>query len=286
MQDSTMRATKWLPGAALLMLASLQLQAADGSYEINQACVAVGCFSGDAPGFPVSISAPGKYTLSSDVTVSSGTTTNAIEIQVSRVDLDLNGHMINGGGSCTGTPVSSCSGFQGGRAVQISGSGVFVVHVHNGTIRGFGDAALIGFGVDSGTQFDHLVVTENLFGALLVGDSDKSAIRIDQCSFTRNGATALGIANNVYADLRITNSVFAGNRFNAVDGGDGSTFTDNVFSDNGGFGIICYPTASSICALGRNAFQGNNGGGAAAQWSIHIVRDMVGNVCLDDGNCP
>ena len=94
------------------------------------------------------------------------------------------------------------------------------------------------------------------------------------------------VANNVYADLRITNSVFAGNRFNAVDGGDGSTFTDNVFSDNGGFGIICYPTASSICALGRNAFQGNNGGGAAAQWSIHIVRDMVGNVCLDDGNCP
>jgi hypothetical protein len=41
-----------------------------------------------------------------------------------------------------------------------------------------------------------------------------------------------------------------------------------------------------ICALGRNSFYANNGGGAASQWSITAVRDMGGNVCMDDNTCP
>jgi hypothetical protein len=35
--------------------------AGDGQVEIHQACVAIGCFAGDAPGFPVEIIAPGSY---------------------------------------------------------------------------------------------------------------------------------------------------------------------------------------------------------------------------------
>ncbi len=285
MHDSTIRALK-LHGAALLVCASLQVQAAEGSYEINQDCVAVGCFSGDSPGYPVTITAPGLYKLSSDLNVTGNSSPNGIEISTSLVNLDLNGHTMNGGGSCTGTPVTSCSGSMSSRGIQISGSGVIVAHVHDGTIRGFGESGVTAFAIDSGTLFDHLVVTENLYGMFVIGDSSKSSIRIDQCSFSRNGDVGLSVANNVYADLRVTNSAFAGNRQQGVSGGDGSTFTDNTFSDNGSFGITCYPTATSVCALGRNAFQGNNGGGAAAQWSIHTVRDMTGNVCMDDGTCP
>ena len=285
MHDSTIRAMKLL-GAAMLVCASLQVQAANGSYEINQDCVATGCFSGDSPGYPVTISAPGLYTLSSDMNVTGGSSVNGIEIQSSQVDLDLNGHTLSGGGSCVGTPVTSCSGFQGGRGISVSGTGVLVVHVHTGTIRGFADSGMVAFGVDSGTLFDHLLVAENSFGILIVADSSKSNIRIDQCAFSRNGGQSLGVANNIYSDLRVTNSTFAGNRTEGVGAGDGSTFLDNTFSDNGGVGLICYPPATSVCALGRNTFLGNNGGGTAAQFSIHTVRDMTGNVCMDDGNCP
>lgn len=188
MHDSTMRAMK-LQFAGLLALLSLQLHAAEGSFEINQDCVAAGCFSGDSPGYPVTITTPGRYALSSDLNVTGGSSTNGIEISASLVDLDLNGHTLNGGGSCTGTPVTSCSGFLGGRGVQISGTGALVVHVHDGTLRGFADSGMVAFGVDSGTLFDHLLVTENFFGVLLVADSSKSNIRIDQCAFSRNGGS-------------------------------------------------------------------------------------------------
>ncbi|MEP6882050.1 MAG: hypothetical protein ABI866_08660 [Dokdonella sp.] len=278
--------TLTLLGSTLLACASLHAHAAAGSFEINQDCAAAGCFSGDSPGFPVTITVPGRYELSSDMKVTGGTSVNGIEIQTSQVDLDLNGHTLGAGGSCSGTPVTSCSGSQGGRGIYISGNGVISVHVHNGAITGFSDSAVVAFGIESGTLFDHLMVAENQFGILLVGASSKTTIWIDQSAFARNGGQALGIANNIYAHLRVTNSTFSGNRLEGVSAGDGSTFTDNTFNENGGVAIICYPTASAVCAIGRNSFVGNNGGGAAAQFSIHTVRDMSGNACLDDGNCP
>ncbi len=39
----------------LLAFATCSALAADGALEINQDCAAVGCFSGDTAGFPVSI---------------------------------------------------------------------------------------------------------------------------------------------------------------------------------------------------------------------------------------
>lgn len=286
MHDSTMRATKWLPGAALLMLASLQLQAAEGNYEINQACAAAGCFSGDSPGYPITITVPGSYELTSDLNVTGGNSTNGIEVSVSMVNIDLNGHVLNGGGSCAGTPVTSCSGSTGGRGIQISGTGPVVLHVHDGVIRGFSQAGIVSFATDSGTRFDHLLVTENQYGVAIIGDSSKSSIEISDCTVSRNSGDGLTFSNNVYSNFRVTRSVFAGNQFNGVFAGDGSTLTDNTFTDNGNFGIRCFPTPSGVCAVGRNSFYGNNGGGALAQWSIPVVRDMAGNVCLDDGNCP
>ena len=95
---------------ALLLLAPLLAHAADGVYEINQDCAVVGCFAGDTPGFPVTISQPGRYVLTSNL-VASGAVSSVqmIDGGASFVDLDLNGFTLEGGQTCTGTPVATCT---------------------------------------------------------------------------------------------------------------------------------------------------------------------------------
>lgn len=113
---------------------------ADGAREIHPLCVASGCFAGDAPGFPVEITEPGRYRLTGNLDLSgepSPTDTTGIEITASDVDLDLNGFSIQGGVSClfNGTAVS-CSLPEGaGDGIAISGQGV---SVRSGAVVGVG----------------------------------------------------------------------------------------------------------------------------------------------------
>ena len=73
---------------------SLPVQASDGVSEINQVCaLQTGCFSGDAPGFPVTISAAGSYLLTSNLEISSNLVPG-ISIDDSDVVVDLNGFAI------------------------------------------------------------------------------------------------------------------------------------------------------------------------------------------------
>ncbi len=84
---------------AALMLAGL-VYAQDGALEINQACVAEGCFSGDTAGFPVRITNPGAYRLTSNLDTQ-GELVRAISISnVDGVDLDLNGFTVSGPQTC------------------------------------------------------------------------------------------------------------------------------------------------------------------------------------------
>ncbi len=75
--------------------------AADGVVLIDQnRALAGGVAPGDAPGFPVTLSQPGSYRLSGNLTVPANT--DGIVIAADRVTLDLNGFSISGGGSGTG----------------------------------------------------------------------------------------------------------------------------------------------------------------------------------------
>jgi hypothetical protein len=59
----------WTIALLTIALASPAL-AVDGVLEINQACaVNTGCFSGDAAGLPVTITAAGSYRLTGNLTV-------------------------------------------------------------------------------------------------------------------------------------------------------------------------------------------------------------------------
>jgi len=157
-----------------------------------------------------------------------------------------------------------------------------VARVHNGSVRGFGNGGLVVFAASDGTLIEHLTLTENSFGMLLVGSGPNATTRIRDSQFVRNlfeGATTA----NSGARLLVENSSFAGNSQDGLSLSTGSVSVGNRFNDNGAFGLQC---GGSTCALGQNTFMGNNGGGAAAQFNVGTLRDMGGNVCLDDGTCP
>jgi len=108
--------------------------AVDGVIEIHQAAVAQGGITpGDAPGFPVTLSRPGSYRLTSSLSSSSRGTVY-VAIASAGVVLDLNGFAIGcfEGASCA----ASASG-QG-----ISGASWDDVTIRNGTVTGVGSSCI------------------------------------------------------------------------------------------------------------------------------------------------
>ena len=124
-----------LAGLAIAMATAFPLGAVDGVVLISQnGALAGNVTPGDAPGFPVTISAAGSYRLSSNLTVPDANTT-AIQITADNVTLDLNGFAIVGPTVCSGQPVTSCSPFGFGSGVSSLKSNIVVF---SGTIRGMG----------------------------------------------------------------------------------------------------------------------------------------------------
>src|SRR5512144_1730857 len=97
----------WLALAAIAAAAaSTPVLGVDGMKLIDQArAFAGGLTPGDAPGFPVTISQPGSYRLSGNLTVPDANTT-AIDITSSDVTIDLNGFAIIGPTVCGGFPIA------------------------------------------------------------------------------------------------------------------------------------------------------------------------------------
>ena len=221
--------------AFLMILAALglPLHAVDGVVLINQnAALAGNVTSGDAAGFPVTISVPGSYKLSSNLTVPDPNTT-AIEITVDGVTIDLNGFAILGPSVCSGSPaVVSCSPTGSGRGISSSNSDIAIF---NGRIQGMGSDGIHLSG-------DHLRVekiraisngVQGIFARSAAGDADVIA-----CIGSNNGFSGI-LVNGV-----ATGNTATGNR----DGGivvDGTAF-NNVARTNRGVGII-----------GNGTFSGN-----------------------------
>ena len=103
----------------VMVVFSTPAGAVDGVIEINQASALAGNVAiGDStPGFPVTLTAPGSYRLTSNLAVANAAT-NVIEITGNDVTLDLNGFTIQGPVVCGGTPLL-CNNPGGG---SISGS--------------------------------------------------------------------------------------------------------------------------------------------------------------------
>ena len=281
-------------GLALFLILPVA-HARDGAYEINQDCVAVGCFPGDDPGFPVQITKPGAYVLTSDLLVNAGAVPG-ISIAATPVDLDLNHHAIDGGGSCTGTPVTNCTPGQGNYGILHGyGAARGTFHLHDGTVHGFtngiggGPIAIILDEAD-GVVMERVYVTENGGNcAVAIGsDTKPGTLRVRDSQISRNLSYGMcpAAASGTPATFSavVENDDFSGNGVYGILSFAALVVTGSRFTANGNLALN--ENAGAIVALGGNTFSGNNGGGANSQFTISTLRDMGGNVCIDHATCP
>jgi hypothetical protein len=264
----------WWPICALA--APMSALAAGGTFEINQDCAAAGCFAGDTAGFPITITQSGTYVLTSDLVVNGGT--DGIDITAAEVDLDLNGHSMSGGGSCTGAPVSACTGANSSDGIAFNGSASGHIRVHNGTVRGFGNYGIEGYESGNGIRLENLTLAENsAYGTYLGTGSYTSVVQVRNSSFVRNNQG--GLLSQI--SVNVEKCMFSGNKFLGLDVNNNTAVIANSrFENNGAEGMKSLTMSTT---LDHNAFLHNNGG--AAQWNIATLLDMGGNVCADHA-CP
>jgi len=282
---------------ALLFLAGTSwtgiAQAADGVLEINQDCVAVGCFAGDTAGTPVTLPGNGRYRLTSSLTGGSRIQFGPDALDV---DLDLNGYTIDGGGRCTGLPTSGCSVLATGPAINLpllpAGS-YYYARIHDGTIRGW-VTAVNAASLADGSRFDRLWIDQNgatLSGTLFLTKGEPlSTVTVSHCRFTRNlidGYATNSQAGESFVRTVLSDNVFSGNGGAGARLYQGSTVTNNRFADNSDSGLGCITNNGSIAGtpLGGNTFLNNKPSLANTEYQCTNIRDMGGNVCAD-GACP
>ena len=224
----------------LLLLLFLALTtpalASDGVLEINQTCATqTGCFAGDTAGWPVTITVPGSYRLTSNLRLSislgGSQSENFIDVLADDVSIDLGGFQISCGrflleGSCSG-----------------AGSGVFVLgnsvntgtSVKNGSIRGM---ATSGISLGKRAHVSHLQSELNGQDGISAGGDS-----------TISGNTVFGNGDNGIAaddDSTISGNTVNGNGDNGIVVGRDSTVSGNTANRNGGYGMLASSGGANI----------------------------------------
>ncbi len=240
-----------------IMVLSGSVRAADGVVLIDQARANGGHVTpGDTPGFPVTISRPGSYQLTSNLTVARANTT-CIEITSDNVTLDLNGFTISGPTVCTAGPNNSVTCNPSGNGIGVNAPSEGNVTVINGVVTGMG---LDGINLAGpGARVENIQAYSNGgYGIRTTSGSNNTS--------SNNGGVGILITTG-------SNNTAAGN------GGDGidslGTANNSVSNNNGGVGINAL-TANSNASFNNqgdgidantangNTASGNTGNGIAA----------------------
>lgn len=201
--------------------------ASDGMLEINQACaVQTGCFDGDAPGFPVTITASGSYQLTSNLAFPSATH-GAIHLGASRISLDLAGHSIQGTNTCARGMFGWVTGCT---AEGFSGPGIYGgaadARILNGHISG---AAGSGISVGANSEVSNVQVSDCAGAGISVGS--RSAVS----SVMSRANLQTGIYTSPSSNVRESTSIDNGEA--GILTGGSSSVRENMASNNGGGGI-------------------------------------------------
>ena len=296
--------------ALVALSISTQVASAEtGQLEINAACaVQTGCFPGDTPGYPVRITTPGAYRLTSSLMQTEilglGSAKTAIEIQADGVDLDLGGFTIGctnplggetcGSGSANGiTTVFTPEGTRiaNGRIHGMPGHGIHMQQGEGVIVENLRATHNGEDGIHTTTSSQVLRCTAMYNGNDGIHAGGASGI-VKHSIATGNGGIGIAafsgvVSENVSRDNDIgiyapgshveRNKVMS----NAGDGIDVhagySRVTNNVISLNGGYGIRLNHTASysdnhlSVNTAGTIDGVGVNAGG---------------NVCNSSLTCP
>ncbi len=211
---------------------------------------------------PYTISQPGMYRLSGDLSLST-TNTNGITIDADNVTLDLNGHALIGPGKAAGST---------GDGIYVDGP-QYNIAIRNGTVR---DWRLSGINASfaANSQFEALRCYNN--GNYGISTLVSCTVRGNTCCdnggwgiFAANGSTVSG--NTCYENgargittgsgCAIAGNVCYDNTTDGIYASGGSTVSGNTCSNNGGDGILGSASTISGNTCNSNDDDGIYGGG-------------------------
>jgi hypothetical protein len=256
--------------------ASSATYAVDGQILINQQKAQIGgVTTGDAAGFPVTLSQPGSYRLSGNLTVPNQNTT-AIEVTADNVTIDLNGFSILG------------PNLPNGFGIGVSAGSRTNVAVLNGTVRGMGER-----GVFLGNK-------ARAEGLRLISNTDGIQVGVDSLvkETTALNNRIAGIV--VFGSSTVLNNVASQNGEDGIRAGESCMILGNTTLGNARHGVL----AGSRSTLLHNTMTGNGDFGllldAGAGYSQNVIADngtitgpqvsggvqMGTNVCGSDTICP
>lgn len=283
---------RWWLVAGLLVLGLLlgtgRARATDGVLEIGQTCaVNTGCFAGDAPGYPVTITAAGSYRLTSNL-VLPGIAYTGIDVASPDVSIDLNGFEIVGE-ACVGATTDCTPALGAGSGVKAASSGgpYYAISVRNGTVTGMG---FCGVFLDRQSEVRNVRVRWNRGDGIRVGYGSTVTDSISH----QNGS--YGIQS--FDDSTVSGNTVHDNGGDGIVGNSGATISGNTVFGNGGDGIRVYSGA----LVEGNTLRGNTGFGINLSLNASSYRgnmisgntagtvtggvDAGGNVCGTSTTCP
>lgn len=256
--------------------ASGSAHAVDGMVLINQQSAQTGSVTpGDTAGFPVTLSQPGSYRLSGNLTVPDQNTT-AIQVTADNVTIDLNGFSILG------------PNLANGLGEGVSASSRTNISVLNGTVRGMGSR---------GVYLGNKGRAEDL---RLISNSDGVQVGVDSLvkDVTALGNRITGIY--IFGKSTVLNSIASQNGGDGILGGDDCLVQGNTVHGNGSYGISLGGSSTVL----QNTVTGSvNFGlllGSNSGYSQNVVADnkivsgpqvsgglqMGTNICGFDTVCP
>lgn len=191
--------------------------------------------TGDAPGYPVTLSRRGSYQLSSNLRVSDPNV-DGVHITIDNVSLNLNGFSVRGpsnGGSGTG--------------VRVVAEQHYNVTLRDGTIQNFGDnGVLIG---SSSAVRNMRIVRNGGFGILTYPLCTATQLTGSVLTSNFQGGAQLQCSGSIATD-----SAISGNRNIGLAVGLGSLVKGNTFYNNRGIGLIAGSGTAVIANVARENF--------------------------------
>lgn len=226
---------RWIAPALVLAGLSLNLYAVDGVILIDQnRALAGGVTPGDAPGFPITISQPGSYRLSGDLTVPNAGTDGFV-VTADRVTIDLNGFSIIGPTVCSSFPCSPA-----GSGTGVNGSSSGTITVRNGTIKGMGQ---FGIYAPNGHPF--------IEGVHLDGNG-ASGLNMNLGKVIDSSASGNGGDGMIVQLGMVHNNITIGNRLNGIEVSCPSSVVGNLSHGNGSANITTFLFVTG-CTFANNS---------------------------------
>ncbi|NWG73775.1 MAG: hypothetical protein HXY24_04085 [Rubrivivax sp.] len=250
--------------AVLLTTLYASAHAVDGEILITQAKALAGNVApGDDPGFPVTISQPGKYKLAGSLTVPEGT--HGVQITSDMVTLDLNGFTIQGPVTCTGFGGNQqCSASD---RAAVTATGKIGVHVRNGTIRGF-RWGIYPLG-DSGLAED-----------LLLMDISSTAVLAGSGSIVR-GNRMYRVGMGIHSGGLVLNNTTFGAKSSGIASWYGGLVIGNQTHYTGNVGIVGYEQGDAALVHNAASVDGGSYNGIYGGQSLgsNTSNFCEGNLC-------